>query len=331
MGLQFQYKEFLLLLSVLLVFLALYILLLNWKKRVIKRIGEKHLVMRLISNYSPKLFFIKFILILFAFAFGVIAVANLRKPGESDNITRKGIDVVIALDVSKSMLATDLSPNRLERAKQFILKLMDKMPNDRFGIVLFAGRAYMQMPLTTDHNAASMLISTASPDAVPYQGTVFGEALQMSARVFVAKGRRFKTVILISDGEDWDENTPKVLDEIVQQGIMVCTVGIGSPGGSQIPDPATGDYKKDANGNIVISKLNEEGLKLIAKKTNGVYVNLQSTEQVVNTLLQQLSQVEKKTPPDTSLLNYKTFYMWFAAAMFLLLIVEVFVPERRPA
>jgi len=247
----------------------------------------------------------------------------------SDNVSRKGIDVVITLDVSKSMLATDLSPNRLERAKQVALKLMDKMPDDRFALVLFAGKAYIQMPLTTDHNAAALFTSTASPDAIPSQGTVFGEALQMSARVFNTTEKRFKTVVLISDGEDWDENTPKVLEDISQQGIMVCTVGIGSPEGSQIPDPATGDYKRDVSGNIVISKLNEAGLKQIAEKTKGIYVNLQSTEQVVNSLVQELSQIEKKSFTDKSLLNYKTYFMWFAGFMFILLIIEFLLPERK--
>jgi len=329
MNWQFQYEEYLWLLPGLLFFIALFIFLLLWKKRTIRRIGDEKLVRLLIVNFSSRLFLIKFILFSLAFALGVIAIANLRKPGASDNINRKGIDVVITLDVSKSMLATDFPPNRLERAKQVALKLMEEMPDDRFALVLFAGKAYMQMPLTTDHSAAAMFISTASPDAITAQGTVFGEALQMSARVFNTMERRFKTVILISDGEDWDENTPKVLDDIAQQGVMVCTVGIGSPEGSQIPDPVTGDYKRDAMGNIVISKLNEDGLKQIAEKTKGVYVNLQSTQQVVNTLLQQLSQIEKKNFTDPSFLNYKTYYMWFAGAMFILLIIEFLVPERR--
>jgi Ca-activated chloride channel family protein len=260
-------------------------------------------------------------------------VANLRRPGSVDNIPRKGIDVVIALDVSKSMLATDLSPNRLERAKQMILKLMDQMPNDRIALVLFAGKAYMQMPLTVDHGAAAIFVSSASPDAIPAQGTVFSEALQMSSRAFNTKEGRFKSVVLISDGEDHDEETLKTVEDLSKQGIMVCTVGIGSPEGSQIPDSATNDYKRDAMGNIVISKLNEDELKQIAEKTNGVYVHFESSDQTVNDLMKQLSQVEKKTFIDVSLLNYKTYYMWFTMAMFLLLILEFILPERkrRPA
>lgn len=329
MNLNFQYKEYLLLFAAIPVFIFLFIFLHRWKKRTIKRIGDEKLVRQLIKNFSPRLFTAKFILFSLAFSLGVIAVANLRKPGGADNIPRKGIDVVIALDVSKSMLATDLPPNRLERAKQMILNLMDQMPNDRIALVLFAGKAYMQMPLTVDHGAAAIFVSSATPDAIPAQGTVFSEALQMSARVFNTKEGRFKSVVLISDGEDHDEDALKTADELAEQGIMICTVGIGSAEGSQIPDPATGDYKKDAMGNIVISKLNEDELKQIAEKTKGVYVNFQSSEQAVSVLMQQLSQVEKKNFTDVSLLNYRTYYLWFAVAMFLLLILEFLLPERK--
>lgn len=329
MNFQFQYKEFLLLSSALLVFAALFLFLLRWKKRTVKKIGDNRLVQQLIKNFSPQLFAGKFILFSLAFALGVVAVANLRRAGSAENISRKGIDVVIALDVSKSMLATDLSPNRLERAKQMILKLMDQMPNDRIALVLFAGKAYMQMPLTIDHGAAAIFVSSASPDAIPAQGTVFSDALQMSARAFNTKEGRFKAVVLISDGEDHDEDALKTSELISQQGIMVCTVGIGSPEGAQIPDIATNDYKRDAMGNIVVSKLNEDELKQIAEKTNGIYVHFESSEQTINELIQQLSQVERKTFTDVSLLNYTTYYMWFAGAMLLLLVLEFILPERK--
>ena len=311
------------------VFIFLFFLLLRWKNRTVKKIGDKRLVKQLTKNFSSRLFNVKFILFLLAFTLGIVAVANLRKPGTADNISRKGIDVVIALDVSKSMLATDLSPNRLERAKQMVLRLLNQMPDDRIALVLFAGKAYMQMPLTVDHGAAAIFVSSASPDAVPTQGTVFSEALQMSARAFNTKEGRFKSVVLISDGEDHDEETLKATDELAQQGVMVCTVGIGSPEGAQIPDSATNDFKRDAMGNVVVSKLNEDILKQIAQKTNGVYVHFETGEQTVNALMAQLSQVERKTFTDVSLLNYKTYYMWFTMAMFLLLLFEFILPERK--
>ncbi len=311
------------------VFVFLFILLLRWKDSVIKKIGDRQLVRALIAGYSSRLFSLKFGLMSLAFAAGVLAVMNLRKPGDSDGISRKGIDVVIALDVSKSMLATDLAPDRLERAKQLINKLMNAMPNDRIGLVLFAGQAYLQMPLTTDHGAAAMFVSSASPGAVPQQGTVIREALTRSAGAFNAVERRFKAVVLISDGEDHDEEAIKTSKELAAQGMMINTVGIGSPEGAYIPDPATGGNKKDELGNDVISKLNEEELKQIAENTNGVYVRLQDSDDAVKTLLQQLSQIETKAYGDVSLTNYKTFYWWFAGFMLLLLLAEFFIPETK--
>ncbi len=297
---------------------------------MIKRIGDKNLVKALIKTYSPGLFSLKFGLLSIAFVAGVVTVMDLRKPGDTEGINRKGIDVVIALDVSKSMLATDLAPNRLERAKQLIGKLMNAMPNDRIGLVLFAGKAYLQMPLTTDHGAAGMFVSSASPDAVPQQGTVVSEALRRSANAFNAAERRFKAVVLISDGEDHDPEAVKTAKELSEQGMMINAVGIGSPEGSYIPDPATGQNKVDpATGSAIISKLNEEELKQIAANTNGIYVRLQESDEAVKQLQGHLSQIESKAYGDVSLMNFKAYYWWFAAVMLLLLLVEYFIPETK--
>ena len=217
MGFQFQHKEFIWLFAGLAVLAGLFLLLLQWKKKTTKRIGEENLVKALISNFSSKLFASKFLFLSCAFAVGVIAVMNPRKPGESTAANRKGIDIAIALDVSKSMLAADLAPNRLERAKQFITKLLHEMPNDRIALILFAGKAYLQMPLTTDHGAAQLFVSAASPDAVPQQGTVISDALTMSANAFNRVDKKFKTIILISDGEDHDEDAVSTAKNLSEQ------------------------------------------------------------------------------------------------------------------
>jgi len=327
---QFQHKEFLWLFLAIAVAVLLFVGVLAWKKKVTKRIGDKNLVKALTSNYSPKSFAIKFILLAIAMAVGILAVMNPRKPGEGDDSsTRKGIDVAIALDVSKSMLATDLAPDRLERAKQFIGKLMNEMPDDRIALVLFAGKAYLQMPLTIDHGAAQLFVSSASPDAVPQQGTVISDALNMSARVFNSEEKRYKAIVLISDGEDHDEEAVKTAKDLAEQGVMINTIGIGSPEGTTIPDAATGDVKKDETGNTVISKLNEEVLKQMANETNGLYIRLQSSDEAVAALKAQLSQIETKAYSDVSQMNFKTFYIWLAAAMLILLLVENFIPERK--
>jgi Ca-activated chloride channel homolog len=326
---QFQYKDFYWLFCGIIFFLLLFISLLLWKKKTIRKIGDKALVKALIKNYSGKLFTLKFIFLSLAFAAGVMAAMNPRKPGAADNSSKKGIDVVIALDVSKSMLAVDLQPNRLERAKQLINKLIDKMPDDRIALVVFAGKAYMQMPLTTDHGAAKLFVSSASPNAIAQQGTVLKDAMEMSSLAFNEKERRFKSVILISDGEDHDEDGEKTAVEMAERGVMINTVGVGSLEGSPIIDPATNDYKKDLMGQTVISKLNEESLKTIANKTNGIYVRLENSDGAINLLQQQLSQIERKAFTDVSLLNYTNYFMWFTLGMLVLLFTELFIPERR--
>jgi Ca-activated chloride channel family protein len=328
---QFQHKEFVWLFAGIVVLVVFFFGLLQWKKKVTKRIGDKKLVKALISNFSSGLFTSKFIVVSAAFVLGIIAVMNPRKPGESEAVNRKGIDIAIALDVSKSMLATDLAPNRLERAKQFITKLMNEMPNDRIALILFAGKAYLQMPLTGDHGAAQLFVSSASTDAVPQQGTVISDALNRSADSFTAADKKFKTVLLISDGEDHDEDAVSTARKLSEQGVMINTIGIGSPEGSTIIDPATGDLKKDEAGNPVVSRLNEEILKAIANETSGVYIRLQSSDEAVSALTKQLSQIDRKAFTDISQVNFKTYYLWFAAAMFILLFVENFIPERKRA
>jgi Ca-activated chloride channel family protein len=227
------------------------------------------------------------------------------------------------------MLAADIRPSRLEKAKEFINKLVDEMPDNRIGLVLFAGYAYLQMPLTVDHGAAKMYVSTAGPDAVPQQGTVIGEALKRSANTFNDKEERFKGIVLITDGEDHDPDAIKNAKELADRGVMINTIGIGSQEGSPIIDAATGTEKKDAAGNIVISKLNEDELKQVAEKTNGIYIHLQNSDEAVSMLSGYLARIEKKAFPDKASLDYKSFYAWLATVMFILLLAENFIPERK--
>lgn len=331
MAFQFQYKEFVWLFAGLAVLIVFFLALLQWKKKITKRIGDEKLVRALISTYSSRLFTSKFIILTCAFVVGVIAVMNPRNPLGSDGVNRKGIDIAIALDVSKSMLAADLAPNRLERAKQFIIKLMNEMPNDRIALILFAGKAYLQMPLTVDHGAAQLFVLSAGPDVVPQQGTVISEALNMSVNAFVTTEKKYKTILLISDGEDHDEDALATAKKLAGQGVMINTIGIGSPEGATITDPATGDLKRDESGNPVVSRLNEEVLKEIAQKTNGVYIRLQGSDETVALLAKQLSQVDRKSFTDISQVNFKTYFIWFAAAMFILLLLENIIPESLPA
>src|SRR4051812_8212770 len=265
--LSFQHTEFLLGLLTLIPLVILFFLLIKWKKKVKKQIGDEELVNALTSDYSQKNFNYKFLLVAIALALCIIGAANIRKPAKGSTGNRAGIDVMIALDVSNSMLDQDIKPNRLERAKQVISGIIDKLGKKRMGMVVFAGQAFLQMPLTSDLAAARLYVSNASPDAVPTQGTVIGDALKLCNTALDTKEKKYKAVILISDGEDHDQKADAALKALQDNGIVVYTIGIGSPEGAPIFDPALNDFKKDENGNTVVSKLNEKDLQSIAEKT----------------------------------------------------------------
>ncbi|HEY8658434.1 MAG TPA: VWA domain-containing protein [Hanamia sp.] len=326
----FQYIEYLIALVALPVMILFYFLVIKWKKNTANKIGDPSLVKELTAQYSSKKFLTKFILFILAFALCAFAVAGLVKPDGTQKINRKGTDIMIALDVSKSMLAQDIKPSRLERAKQVISTIIDNSPDDRIGLVIFAGRAYLQMPMTIDHTAAKMYLASASPDDVPTQGTVISQALKMSYAAFNPKEKTYKSVLLISDGEDHDEDAIKVTKQLAEQGIMVNTIGIGSPQGAPIMDPATGQYKTDSKGQMVITKLNQEELSNIAKAGNGIYQLYYNTEEVAGNIKKRLSRIGQATTlSDNSFASFKQYFQYILAAAFILLLVEFFVSEKR--
>jgi Ca-activated chloride channel family protein len=329
LDLRFQHIEYLIGLAAIPLVIALFWWVLRWKKKTVKKIGDEKLVHQLISSYSPQNFLFKFLLVAVALAAIIAAAANLQQPGAMEQVQRKGVDIVVAMDVSKSMLADDIKPNRLERARQLVYKLMDQLPDDRIALVLFAGRAYMQMPLTTDHSAARMFVQQASPDVVPTQGTVITEALRMSNTAFNSKERKFKSIILITDGEDHDPGSVPLAQLMANDGVMINTIGIGSPDGAPIPDPATGDYKKDQAGNTIISKLNETELQQLAAATKGVYVRLTDIDAAVAAMKKQLGTIEQTSMDDSAFKNFKNYFPWFLGATLLLLVLEFFYPERK--
>ena len=326
---RFQHNEYLIILAIILPLVLLYFFVLYWKKETIKKIGDVRLVKEMTKNYAPQKFAVKFILALAAFSVCVFALANLRSPQGMEKVNRSGIDIMIALDVSKSMLAQDVKPNRLDRAKQALGKLIDNLDNDRIGIVVFAGRAYLQMPLTGDHGAAKMYLSSASTEIVPTQGTVIADALKMCYSSFNAKEKKYKAVVLISDGEDHDEGALKVAEQMANDGISINTVGIGSQQGSTIIEELTGEVKKDNNGTPIITKLNEKELKGIAEKGNGTYQLFANTDDLVAKLNTQLGSMDQRTVTEDSLVNYKNYFAYFLAAALVLLVVEFFMSERK--
>ena len=326
---RFQYIEFLSFLALIPIFIGLFLFTLARKKSIGKKIGEPLLVKQLTACYNPTAFAKKFILVMLAFGMLVLVLANLRKSQGEQKISRDGIDVMIALDVSKSMLAQDIKPTRLERAKQVLNRLTDKLMNDRIGIVIFAGKAYLQMPLTSDHSAAKMYLSAATTESVPTQGTVISDALKLCYASFNAKEKKYKAVVLISDGEDHDKNATKTAEEMAASGVSINTIGIGSPQGASIMDETTNELKKDNEGNTVISKLNEKTLRSIAAKANGRYLLFSNTDEAVSTITSQLNSMDERGVTDDSLVNYRSYFQYFLLAAFLLLMAEIFVSEKK--
>lgn len=325
----FQYPLYLFGLLAVPIMAVLFFFYNKWKKQKIKKMGDPLLVQQLVSNYSPRKFTIKFILVSIAFTLLVMALANPRQPDGNSNVKHNGIDVMIALDVSRSMLAQDIKPNRLERAKQFVAKLVDKIPDDRVGLVVFAGRAYLQMPLTSDLAAAKLYLSTTNTDVVPTQGTVIADALQMCYNAFNAKEKKYKSIVLISDGEDHDERAEKLSRSLADEGVMVNTIGIGSAEGATIDDPVTGESKKDAEGKTVITRLNEKGLKNIATITGGIYLSLTNSDDASIAIQQQLGTMEKRGITEMSNTSYRYYFPLLLGLVLILLVAEFLMSENK--
>ena len=291
--------------------------------------GDEGLVNFQLRNFNLKAYEFKFILLLVALFAGIIGLANLQANAKTQKVDRKGIDVMIALDVSKSMLAKDASPNRLEKAKQFVSKLIDKIGNNRVGLIVFAGRAYVSVPLTIDFSALKMNLSTITPASIPTQGTVLGEAIKMARESFNTQDTKYKSIILISDGEDHDENANKEVKKAVDEGIMINTVGIGSVNGSPIWDEELQENKKDAEGNEIISKLNEAELQTIASNGEGIYAQLNNAENTAKTMATQINATEKKSFGDVVFADYTSYFQYFLLLSLLLISIEFFISERK--
>jgi|688.fasta_scaffold09239_3 Ca-activated chloride channel family protein len=326
---RFQHFEYLWLILLLAIPILLYVLSLINRNKKIKLLGDEALVNKLMPTFHLKRNHIRFGLIIAALFVGTIGLANLQKGSRSEKVERKGIDLIIALDVSKSMLAKDISPNRLEKSKQFIARLLEKVSNNRIGLVLFAGKAYVSVPLTVDISALKMNLAAANPDMLPTQGTVIGDAIEMARKSFNNKETKYKSLVIISDGEDHDEKAKDQVKQALDEGIMISTIGIGSPEGSVIWDDEMKQNKRDEQGNEVISKLNEASLQTIAQEGQGIYVKLQNTESAAETIAEQINSSEQKNFGDMMFSDFNSYFQYFLIITFVLLLLEYLITERK--
>ncbi len=324
--LRFQHISHLLGLGLLPVLIVLFIAYIYWRRSKRKKLGDERLINEQMKGFIPGRFVLKFVLLSIAFIMLVIGWANLQMGAKTENVQRKGVDVVVALDVSKSMLAKDIQPDRLTRAKQLITRMIDKMKNDRVALVVFAGRAYLQVPLTIDYGAMKMMLQNVKPDLIPTQGTVISDAIDLAMNSFSQKEKKYKSLVIISDGEDHDEKTAAKAKEAAESGIIIHTVGIGSPQGTTIFDPETKSVKLDENGNPVISKLNEQELKSIAAAGHGTYSLLQNTDRLASKLTDVMDGMEQKNLGAVVFTDYNSYFQYFLAIAFIILMLEWLLP-----
>jgi Ca-activated chloride channel homolog len=326
---RFQHIDHLYALALLPVVAVLFAGLIVWRKNKLRKLGEQRLVGEQLIGYVPLRPVTKFVLLAVALLLVVIGWANLQKGSGTEEVQRKGVDVIIALDVSKSMLAKDIQPDRLTRAKQLVMSMIDKMKNDRVGLVVFAGRAYLQVPLTIDYSAMKMMLQNVKPDLVPTQGTVISEAIDMATQSFSQKEKKFKSLVIISDGEDHDEQAAAKAKEAAETGTIIHTVGIGSPEGTTLFDPETKAVKTDEQGNPVVSKLNEEELRSIASAGRGTYSLLRNADDVATKLVDEIDGMEQKSLGAVVFSSYANYFQYFLALAFMILVVEWMLPGAR--
>lgn len=313
------------------VFFALFWIMLLRRKRNIRQLGDDKLVQSLMPERSNFKLWLKFSLLSLAYFFLILGLANPQIGSKLEEVERKGVDLVIALDVSNSMLAEDIKPNRLERAKRAISQLIDKLEGDRIGIVVFAGKAYMQLPITTDYSAAKLFLSTINTDVVPTQGTSIGQAIELSLTAF-SENNHEKAIVVITDGEDHDDDPIAAAQTVLKQGIKVYTIGIGLPEGAPIPEFSNGQqmgYKKDLSGKTVITKLDETTLQQVAAAGDGIYVRANNTTAGLNQVFEQISKMEKKKYETKMFSDYEDRFQYFLALALFLFVLELLIFERK--
>ena len=274
---------------------------------------------------------IKFTLQLIAVAAGIIMLSRPQFGSKIEDVKKQGVEVIIALDVSNSMLAEDIQPERLTRAKQAISRLVDNLDNDKIGLIVFAGDAYIQIPITTDYISAKMFLSAINPNIVPKQGTAIGAAINLGIKSFSPGEGKSKAMIIITDGENHEDDPVKDAEEAAKAGIVIHTIGIGSTEGVPIPMIINGkkDYLKDVNGNTVVTKLDEEILKKIALSTNGNYVRASNSNIGLDEIFSGIKKMKKQDLESTMYTEYNDQFQIFAAIALFLLLVDFIIMERK--
>lgn len=297
------------------------------RRRRLMKFGEESLVKVLMPSYSGSKGWVRIILFDIAFAFFVIGLARPQIGAKLTERETRGAEIMIALDVSNSMLAEDYSPNRLERAKLAISRIVDRLQEDRIGLIVFAGSAFVQLPVTTDYVSAKMFLNSIGTESVPIQGTAIGEAINTSVRGFSAQSDKSRAVIVITDGENHEDDAVAAAKQAAEVGVKIYTVGVGSAEGQ--PIRKGGDLMKDKEGNIVVTRLDEDTLKDIARAGNGAYVHAGNEEFGLNPIIEDIRAMEDERYNSLVFEEFDEQYMYFFAIALALFVIEMLIGEKR--
>jgi Ca-activated chloride channel family protein len=329
---RFEHGYYLYLLTLLVVFTIFFIYNKIKRKRQLESFGDPNLVNRLLPDASKYKNLLKFVLFALGFAILVLGIANPQIGTKLIEAKRQGVDVVVALDISNSMKAEDAKPSRLEAAKQYIARLIDKLQGDRISIIVFAGRAYTQLPITTDYSAAKLFLSTIDCDLIDEQGTAIGAAIDLSMETFKPEETGKKALIIISDGENHEDDAVASAEEAAKKGFIINTIGIGSPNGAPIPvynGNVRSSFLKDNEGNVIMTKLDPSMLKKIATTGGGKFILSGDSDPDLAQLVDQIATMDKKEFESKIYSDYESRFQYFLAAALVILAAEVLFSNKK--
>ena len=323
----FAQAQFLALLLLIPFFFVIQALVLKLRKNRIRKFGDENLVRQLMPSYSASKVWIRLTFFALGFFFFVIGLSRPQIGAKIKEHETKGAEIMIALDVSNSMLAEDYSPNRLDRAKLAISRLVDKLRDDRIGLIVFAGNSFVQLPITTDYVSAKMFLNSISTESVPIQGTAIGEAINIAIRSFSAQSEKSRAVIVITDGENHEDDPVAAAKQAAEMGVRVFTIGVGSPEGK--PIPMDGELLKDKDGNIVVTRLDESVLQDVAAAGNGAYVRAGNSEFGLNPIIDDIRKMEDEKYSSIVFEEFDEQFMYFMAIALFFFVLEMLIGDRR--
>ncbi|WP_339919171.1 VWA domain-containing protein [uncultured Flavobacterium sp.] len=324
--------KYLYLLFILPLVVVLFLFNLYWKRKKKKEFGDLELIKKLSPESSVFKPVFKLVVIILALTGLIFGLVNPKIGTKMETVKREGIDIVFAMDVSKSMLAEDVAPSRLEKSKQIVSQIINQLGNDRIGIVAYAGSAFPVLPITTDYSVAKMFLQSMNTEMVSSQGTSLDEAIKLSSTYFDDKSKTSKLLILISDGEDHSEGAQAAAEEANKQGMRIITIGIGTEKGGTIPLKKNGiveSYQRDNNDEVVVTKLNRASLETIAKATKGGYINGNNTKEVIAYIKNTLDKIQKTEFESTQMADFQSQFQWFLGFAFVLLFLDLFLLEKK--